>query len=227
MQGKLHRSTRWTEVFTGLLFIVLSLSYIASLLLDFNFVSLYATPQEDLAYLSEQATNQGISSYSWMVTAFLSLFSLPFYVSSFRGHMRIWPLLNGLFILGAAAGFFMMARTGLDMKRELEIVLKEGLELDNNQLAASLLEQYRLEQFYRHLGSTCVGAFAVGLGLSKFKVKGFPLFSTVLLLVSGPVLIVFNWMDPDHLARTGAMAGVILGMVLFCIRLINKGLGPP
>jgi len=38
------------------------------------------------------------------------------------------------------------------------------------------------------------------------------------------VLIFFNWYDPDHLARTGAMAGIMIGVVVFCVRLINRGL---
>jgi hypothetical protein len=213
------------EVFTGLLVILLSFSYITSLLLDFKFVSLYATPQEDLAYLSEHIRNQGISSYSWMITSLLTLLSIPFYIGMLWRHVKLLPLLSSLFILGAAAGFFLMARTGLDLKSEMEVVLKEGLETTHEQLTASLLEQFRLEQFYRHVGSSCVGVFALGLGISKVWLERFPLISAILLILSGPVLIVFNWVEPDHLAHTAALTGVIIGMALFCIRLINKGLG--
>jgi len=220
-----QKRVRRIEVFTGLLFILLSLSYIASLLLDFKFVSLYATPQEDLAYLSEHVGNQGISSCAWMITSFLTLLSLPFYILVLWRHVKVLPLLNTLFILGAAAGFFLMARTGLDLRREMMVVLEEGLETSHEQLVASLMEQFRLEQFYRHIGSSCVGLFAVGLGAGKVWLRRIPLLSAILLILSGPVLVVFNWMEPDHLAHTAAMAGVIIGMALFCIRLINKGLG--
>jgi hypothetical protein len=36
-------------------------------------------------------------------------------------------------------------------------------------------------------------------------------------------MIYFNWHDPDHLIRTAAMAGIVIGMTIFCVRLINKG----
>ena len=48
-----RRKFRRREVITGLLIIGVAFSFIASLLLDFNFVSPYASLQEDLSYLSE------------------------------------------------------------------------------------------------------------------------------------------------------------------------------
>jgi hypothetical protein len=44
------------------------------------------------------------------------------------------------------------------------------------------------------------------------------------MMISGPLLVFFNWYDPDHLARTGAMAGIIVGIILLSVRLINRGL---
>ncbi len=226
MQHKKHTRTRRGEVFTGLLIILLAFSYVASLLLDFKFVSLYATLQEDLTYLSEHIQNQKISSYSWMVTSLITFLAIPLYINIFWKHMKLLPILNSICILGASAGFMLMARTGLDLQQEAVLVLGEGLEITHDQLKDSLLEQYQLEQFYRHVGSSCVGLFAIGLGVTRFKLVRFPVLASVLLLLSGPVLIFFNWTEPDHLARTGAMAGVIIGMVVFCVRLINKGLNP-
>jgi len=207
-----------------LVIILVAFSFITSLLLDFNFVSPYATLQEDLAYLSEHINNQKISSYSWLATSVFILIAIPFYLIIFHKRLRTLHYLNGLFMLGASAGFLLMGKVGLELHQSMVQILGEGIEQANEQMNLGLLDQFRQEQIYRRLGSSCVGLFAIGLSLTKFRLGRFPLFSTGLLLVSGPALIFFNWYDLDHLARTGAMAGVIIGVVVFCVRLINKGL---
>ena len=77
---------------------------------------------------------------------------------------------------------------------------------------------------YRRVGSSFVGAFAFGLGLTRFRLKRFPLVATILLVISGPTMIFLNWYDPEHLVRTAAMAGNIIGISIFSVRIINKGL---
>ncbi len=224
MQQKKGNRTRRAEVFAGLMLILVAFSYVTSLLLDFNFVSPYATLQEDMAYLSEHFQNQQISSYAWLATAIFTGIAGPFYFAVFRKRLRVLHYINGIFMLGAAAGFLMMAMAGLDLHRELTMVLGEGVDLKVEQAALSLLEQYSQEQFFRYIGSSCVGLWALGLGLSKIKVVRIPLFSSVFLIISGPALVFFNWYDPDHLGHTMAMAGIIIGVMIFCVRLINKGL---
>ena len=213
-------------MFTGLLLILVVFSYITSLLLDFKFVSPYATLQEDLAYLSDHTRNQKISSFAWLATALTTLTAIPFYIIAFRKHIRVLSYLNGLLMVAASAGFLMMAKMGLHLQQDMVVILGEGFEQAGDHVKLSLLDQFSQEQLYRRLGSSCVGLFAVGLSLTKFRLERFPLFSTILLLISGPVLIFFNWYDPDHLARTGAMAGIVIGVMVFCVRLINKGLSP-
>lgn len=224
MQPERIKRIRRTEVYTGLIIILVAFSYITSLLLDFNFLSPDTTLQEDLAYLSEHTRNQKISSWSWLLTAAITLASIPFYLIIFHRRMRTLHYINGIFMLGATAGFILMGIKGLDLYQSMILLLSEGIEQANEQIKLSLLDQFRQEQLYRRIGSSCVGLFALGLSLTKFRLGRFPLFSTGLLLISGPALIFFNWYDPEHLARTGAMAGIMIGVVVFCVRLINKGL---
>jgi hypothetical protein len=227
MPQKKQKGTRRIEVFTGLLLILVVFSYITSVLLDFKFVSPYATLQEDLAYLSDHTRNQKISSFAWLATALTTLTSIPFYIIAFRKHIRVFSYLNGLLMTAASVGFLMMAKMGLDLHHDMVVILGEGFEQAGDQVQLSLLDQFSQEQFYRHLATSCVALFAIGLSLTKFRLARVPLFSTILLLISGPVLIFFNWYDPDHLARTGAMAGIVIGVMVFSVRLINKGLSPP
>ena len=86
------------------------------------------------------------------------------------------------------------------------------------------LKAAKLEQFYRRIGSSFVGLFAIGLGLIRFKMRRVPIVTTVLLFICGPTMIFFNWYDPDHLIRTAAMAGIMIGVTIFSVRVINKGL---
>jgi hypothetical protein len=224
MPRKKERKTRRIEVFTGLIVILLAFSYITSLLLDFKFVSMEGSQQEDLAYLSEQMQSQMVSSYSWLATSLMTLITIPFYIAVFRKRMKLLSYINGLLMLGASAGFLLMATTGLDLYHNMLRILDQGFELTNEKVRLTLFDQFAQEQFYRHIGSSCVGLLAVGLSLSRFKIARFPFTSVVLLLLSGPLLIFFNWTDPDHLARTVAMAGIIIGIAILCVRMINKGL---
>jgi hypothetical protein len=223
MQQKKRIRLRRTEILTGLMLLLVAFSFVTALLLDFKFVSPDATLQEDLAYLSEHTRNQLISSCAWLATALLTLFAIPFYLSVFHPKFRILSYLNALLMLGAVAGFLMMGWVGIKLQREMALIIDQGLDLTTDQNKYSLLSLFHAEQLYRHLGSSCVGLWAVGLSFSRIRVRSFPIVSSVLLLVSGPVLVYFNWFDPEHLARTSAMAGIIIGVLLLCMRLINRG----
>ena len=117
-----------------------------------------------------------------------------------------------------------MALVGLELHGEISGLVAENISQTGDQLHLQLLEQFRREQFYRLIGSSCVGAWALCLSLSRIKVKRFPMVSTLILIISGPALVFFNWYDSDHLGHTAAMAGIIIGVSIFCVRLINKGI---
>lgn len=224
MQQNNRKKARRREVYTGLIIILVALSFVTSLLLDFNFVSPYATLQDDLAYLSDNIQNQQISSWAWLATALITFVAVPFYVIVFSHKLKALHYINGLFMLGASAGFVVMGLLGLELHQTMVQSFGEGFEQVDEAMKLALLDKFREEQFYRHIGSSFVGLFAIGLSLSKFKLGRFPLFSTILLILSGPALILVNWIDPDHLVRTMAMAGIMIGVVVFCVRLINRGL---
>ena len=224
MQEKKGRTGRRNEVLTGLILILVATSFVTSLLLDFKFVSPYASLQEDLSYLSENDISQKISSIAWLVTSLITALSIPFYFSIFRKKLKLLPYLNALFMMGASAGFLMMGLVGLELYKDISGLVPESIIQSGEQLHLLLLDQFRREQFYRLIGSSCVGAWTLGLSLTRFKVPRFPMTSAFLLMISGPALVFFNWYDPDHLGHTGAMAGIIIGVMIFCVRLINKGI---
>lgn len=204
--------------------ILVAFSFLTALLLDFNFVSPYATLQEDLSYLADHILNQEISIYLWLGTALLILIAIPLFLATFHKRLRFLQYINASLMLGASACFVIMSVKGFEFHQIMVQMQAAGLDQSDEAGRLLLLEKFREEQDFRYIGSSLIGLFAIGLGLTKIRIPRFPAFATVLLLLSGPVMIFFNWYDPDHLARTVAMAGVMIGAVIFSVRLINKGL---
>jgi len=224
MQPQSHKKQRRREVWLGLITLLAALSYVASLLLDFNFVSPYATLQEDLVYLSNHLQNQQISVWAWLITSLLTFVAIPLYLLLFHKRIKVLPYLNALMLLGASGGFLMMGLTGLGLFHDLTAAVQKGIELADEQTRLDLLTMFNDEQFYRRVGSSFLGTFVFGLGLTRFWIKRYPLVSSILLFLAGPTMIYFNWTDPDHIIRTAAMACIVIGMTIFCVRLINKGM---
>lgn len=226
MPQKGSRKYRRREIATGFIILLVAFSFLAALLLDFNFVSPYASLQEDLSYLSDHIINQRISVYLWMGTALLILIAIPLFLAVFHKRLRFLQYINALLMIGASGCFLIMAFKGFELHQIMVQTLASGLEQADEASRLQLLDKFREEQHYRYIGSSLIGLFAIGLGLTRIRIAGFPIFATVLLLMSGPVLIFFNWFDHDHLAHTVAMAGVMLGVAVFSVRMINKGFSP-
>lgn len=205
--------------------ILAAFSYVSALLLDFNFVSPYTTLEEDLSYLANNLTSQQISIWAWLGTAAITFLAIPPFLMLFHKRLRSLHYVNAFLLLGATAGFLLMGISGLQLHQELTLgSMSVGLEKADEQTWIRLLGLYQDELFFRRMGSSFVGAFAFGLALTRFKIKRFPLTSMILLMLCGPTLIFFNWYDPEHLIRTAAMAGILIGVAVFSVRIINKGL---
>jgi len=224
---------RKTEVGAGLLLILLAFSYITSLLLDFQFISPYATLHEDLGFLSENTGTLRTSTLAWMATSVLTLLASPLLFLALRKKQPFMARVTLLLMIGAATCFFLMALNGFRLYQAAAEVAGKGVEALEESMEISLLERFREEQLFRLLGSSFVGLWSFLLAFLRLKEARFPLLSSLLLATGGPVLITFNALiyfqgfDMDHLGRTSAMTAIIIGVMLLCIRLINKGFSPP
>jgi hypothetical protein len=205
--------------------ILAAFSYVGALLLDFNFVSPYTTLEEDLSYLANNLTSQQISIWAWLGTSAITFLAIPPFLMLFHKRLRSLQYVNAFLLLGATAGFLLMGISGLQLHQELTLgTMAVGLEKADEQTWIRLLGLYQDELLFRRVGSSFVGAFAFGLALTRFKIKRFPLTSMILLMLCGPTMIFFNWYDPENLIRTAAMAGNLIGVSVFSVRIINKGL---
>ena len=216
---------RRTEVACGLLLILVSFSFMVSMLLDFTFVSSFASPMEDLFYLAENVIRQRFSTLSWFVSSVLIAISIPLYILVFRGRQRFFHYLNALVMCIAVVAFVLMSQQGLILYREISALLPLQLEEMEEATRLSLLNHYKLAQWYRLLGSSAVGVWTLGLVYTRVVVKRVPMTAVVLFILTAPALIYFNWTDPDHLLRTVALTGQLVGTMIFSVRLVNRGLG--
>jgi hypothetical protein len=224
MQTELRKKQRRREVLAGLAIILAVASYITSLLLDFNFVSPYATLQEDLSYLANHQRNLQMSVWAWLGTSLLTFIAIPPYILLFHKRLKVFHYVNAIWLLGASAGFLMMGIKGIELNQQLAGDLLSNIQETDEEIWIRLLGLFQDEQFYRRIGSSFVGLFAICLGITRFKIRRIPIVTTIILLICGPTMIYFNWYDPEHLIRTAAMAGIVIGVSIFSVRLINKGL---
>lgn len=224
MQRKSRSKRRRNEVFTGLIIILVGFSFIIAMLLDFNLGNPYSSLLEDMAYLSDHSLNQKISAWAWLITSAVTLIAIPFYLVVFHRRLKVLHFINGLLMLGAAGGAMMMGLVGLDLNQILTQDLVEGVTQANEQVRIGILEHLKDEEFYTGIGGSCAALFAFTLSLTRFRIARFPMISTVLLMISGPVLIFMNWYNPEHILRTAAIAGIMIGLIVFCVRLINRGM---
>ncbi|MDF1574979.1 MAG: hypothetical protein P1P86_07285 [Bacteroidales bacterium] len=211
-------------VLAGLTMILAVGSYVTSLLLDFNFVSPYATLEEDLSYLFTHQQNLQISVWAWLGTSVITFLSIPPFLQLFHKRMKFFHYVIAFCLLGAALGFLWMGKAGIHLYQELGDGMQTAMEETDEQIWIRLLGLFQEEQFYRRIGSSFVGLFAIGLALTRFKIKGVPLLAAALMILCGPAMIYFNWSDPDHVIRTAAMAGIMIGVSTFSVRIINRGL---
>jgi hypothetical protein len=224
MQRKTRSKQRRNEVFTGLIIILVGFSFVLAMLLDFNLGNPYSTLLEDLAYLSDHSLNQKISAWAWLITSVVTGLAIPFYLVVFHRKLKVLHFINGLLMLGAAGSALMMGLVGLELNQILTQDLVDGVEQANEQVRIGILEHLKDEEFYTVIGGGCAALFAFTLSLTRFRIARFPIISTILLMLSGPALIFMSWHNPEHILRTAAIAGIMVGMIIFCVRLINKGM---
>jgi hypothetical protein len=207
-----------------LIIILIGFVFVIAMVLDFNLGNPYSTFLEDLTYLSDQAMNQKISAWAWLITSVVTLLAIPFYLAVFHRRLKVLHFVNGLLMLGAAGGALMMGLVGLELNQMLTQDLVEGVGQANEQIRIGILEHLRDEEFYADIGGGCAGLFAFSLSLTRFRIARFPMISTLLLITTGPLLVFMNWYHPEHILRTAAIAGMMIGLIVFCVRLINRGM---
>lgn len=224
MQQESIINRRKYEIFAGLFFILVVVGYLATLLFDFEFISPYTSMEEDLQYLVNNPGNSRTSTWLWLGTSGLTFLAAPLLFMALHRRLIWLHYLDCLLLLTAAGSFLMMGLTGFHLQSEIEQLGGAAVQEAGEEVQIQLLALFKQEQDWRYIGSSFLGLFAVCMAFSRIKLKNFPLLTSVLLILSGPVLIYFNWTDTEHVLRTAAMTGILIGIGTFSVRLINRGL---
>jgi hypothetical protein len=132
-------------------------------------------------------------------------------------------VLNGILIL-AAAYFFM--KSGLTTWHIVCLIreLPDPGNLSSESVSYEILIPWiqgnmAMDQWGRIL----LGLFLLSLSLVRLRAKAFPLFASILLFLSGPLIVLFSWTDPGHILLTSAMAASTVGLLLVGAFLVNRG----
>ena len=141
--GKKIRRKR--EVGTGLMMLILAFSYIASLLLDFQFISPYASLQEDLSYLGEHTRSLQTSTIAWLITSVFTLLAAPFLFRMLKEN-HLFLAWTTLILMALASLFFLlMAIHGFRLYNTSLELVNRGIDLAEEKIKLSLLEHFRAE----------------------------------------------------------------------------------
>ncbi|MFZ5939453.1 MAG: hypothetical protein ACOYXB_02660 [Bacteroidota bacterium] len=218
------KNIRFAEVTTGILLILGVTGMLLAMLSDFSLVTPYSSLQEDMTYLPDSIESLRISGLIRLICGFLTLVLLPFFLSTFSHHTRVYHYINGVLILMISTYYFITGGLGFRMISLIRQLSPEFIAGTDNAGLTSLLQLIRLQQNLVVAGRILIGLFLIIFTFSKIKARRIPFVSSLLFILSGPVIVFFSWYDPENLALTSAMATGALGMVILGLRLINKGL---
>jgi len=213
---------RRIEVLTGLILIISILGMLAAFILSFDYTIPNTSFEEDMEFLIESYGSQQLSAVSWLIAGISYLFLLPFYLILFARFQKGMHIFNGLLILVMAYMFFSI---GLSEYRIAEVA--GGLIGNENPTeklpAIQILENIRQIKLFHRIGLTAFGTFATILSISRFKKAHFPVLGSTLAFIAGPLVVTFNWINPDSILLTGSLAVAWTGLLIIGARLTNKG----
>ncbi len=220
MQNNKRKNVRIIEVLTGIIIVLAALSVVLSFLFNFEFTGPDHSLAEDLNNLADNTAQQRSSSISWMVTASLFVILLPFYLVIFYRDQPLIHILNSLVITGMAVAFFRASLAGFAV---VEII--KALPADQpSQPDPQVLTYIRDMVMLTRIGLTAYGSFVILLSISRFRKTRFNIFGRILLFLSGPLLVIFTWVDPEHVLFNTALAAASIGLFITGVNFVNKGM---
>ncbi len=220
MSNNKRQIVRIIEVFAGIFLILATLSVLVSYLLNFEFTSPDRSIDEDLNYLFESATQQKTSAISWLITSALFLVLLPLYIIVYYRFNRLVQVLNALLITAMAVLFLRTAMAGFSIADFVKS-LPEGEIL---QPGTQLLSYIRDSMLLFQVGLTAYGGLALILGVNGIWKVRLSIFANILLCLSGPVLIIYTWIDPENILLTTSIAVSSIGFLIVGAKLVVKGI---
>jgi hypothetical protein len=199
------------------------ISILVAFLLKFDYTIPNATFEEDIDFLLDNISRQRISAISWIVAGSFGLLLLPSYLIMFHRFQKGMHLLSGFLILTMAFAFFRAGVAELHLAEFTQRSAGTGGVQDDLAKTAILLNIKHILLLLK-IGITALGSFTTVFTISRFSEVKFPIIGSIIAFISGPIIIAFTWMNPDHIIMTLALAATWSGMIIVGTKFVTIGL---
>ena len=211
---------RIIEVWAGIFILLSTLALVFAYLLNFEFASPDQSLETDFLYMTNNVALQKTSSIAWMATAIILILFLPLYLLAFYRDHSLIHVLNALIITFISLVLFRASLAGFSAVRLIEDLRETESYITDNQI----LTYVRDIMLLKNAGISALGVFAFFWSISRFRKAKINILGRILLLLSGPVLAVFTWLNPEHILFNASLAVVVTGMLIYGASLVNKGM---
>jgi hypothetical protein len=217
--------SRFIEVPTGLFFLTTILLVLVSFLFNFDFYNPDTSLEEDIGYLLDSSLRQKLSSITLITAGVANLVFIPLYLMMFHRFQKLIHIFNSFLILVMAFSFFRAGLTGLGIYRMVTGAESVETIIDPaSTVLYELLARIRVTILLTKTGITAFGLYSIVLSVSRFREVRFPVFGSMLLILSGPLIVTFVWLNPEHILLTAGLAAATIGFLMIGVTLVNKGL---
>ena len=199
------------------------ISILVAFLLKFDYTVPNATFEEDIDFLLDNISRQKVSAIAWIVAGSFGLLFLPVYLIMFHRFQKGMHLLSGFLILLMAFAFFRAGIAELQLAELTQRWLDNGVVLDGMAKTAILINIRQILLLLK-IGITALGSFTTVFTISRFSEVKFPVIGSIIAFLSGPVIITFTWLNPDHIIMTLALAAAWSGLIIVGTKFVTKGL---
>ncbi len=214
---------RLIEILTGIFLISAVLTSLLSYLFNFDYTITNNTLEDNVSFLLESINGQQISAAFWTITGVLNLILSTLFLLAFRTHRKWTAIFSSIFLLCMAFAFFSKGLYGLNIAKIVS-VHAEGGGVPENLPDILILTKVRSISRLQSIGLSALGIFSVLASTMSLYLRNFSKTGSVLLFISGPVVAVFTWLDPDHILLTTGLAFSWAGLLIIGARIITHGL---
>jgi hypothetical protein len=218
-----RKNGRTIEIAAGLFIILSALSMIVATLLNFDYTIPNNTFADDVDFLTDSYTRQKISAIAWLITGSINILLLPLYLVTFQGYQKTIHLISSFLIIIMAYTFINAGINALQLARLTERSIVTEIT-ENEVFTTNLLVMIKQVQTLLKYSMVAVGIFTTLFAAINYMTVRIPLFGTILALIGGPLVVLFAWINPEHIIMTFALASAWTALLITGTRIVNKGL---
>lgn len=220
---KQTKSTKNTEIVTGIFSILAGLGLIFTILTRFEFISYFSNINEDLDYLLDNIQLLKLNSIIWILTSLILTVSASSFIVILSPWHKLFAWLTGFFMILAAA---MISVSGIKGFSVIEIILHyKELEITNFEiLKLNIFTLAREKELYISSAYTLIGLSFLSLGLFALRTRSMSIAIGIICVATGIMLPVFTSLIPESLLADIALLAGSISFMFIGVRIVFNGL---